>query len=278
MDKAFWKSIMEADYALPEGRTAAELTPELMRFLGSTDLEDRDGFGYSILTQWIIRDHRYSDAELRAMRDQWLANLRIGLGEQGTDSVFLRSFSALMLSVIAYWDIQNSFLSEAEVKGLLDEVLVYFAAEKDLRGYVPDKGWAHSTAHTADVFKFLARNTKTDPTDHQRILNAIVAKLLWPVPDVYIHGEDERLVSALLDILKRRLIEPTGWEAWFTTFTTWKEGMPDGDFQATVHAPWYNSKNLLRSFYFRLEQNPDLPPPSADLKPRLLELIKLFGQ
>lgn len=278
MDKAFWKSIFDADCGIPVGHTAAELTPELLTFLGSTDMVVRDSYGYVILAQWMLRDNRYSDDELRAIRDQLLTNLQIGLGETGTDNVFLRSFSALALSLIIYRDNQRPFLTDAEVKLIVDHTIAYFGAEKDLRGYTNDNGWAHSTAHSADLFKFLARDPKTAAPEHQRILTAIVEKLLWPLPYVYTHGEDERLVSVLIEIFKRDTLTLEAWNGSLDKFAAWKQTMPEGDFQPIVHAPWLNSKHFLRSLYFRLEQSPELPAVASTLKLKVLGLVKLFGQ
>lgn len=278
MDKIFWKRIVESDFALPEGYSAAQLTPELSSFLGSTDVEVRDPFGYTILTHWIVRDGHYSPDELRALRDEWTANLAKGAGEDGTDSVFLRSFSMLMLSVIVYRDNQESFLTAAEIRALVEKTLAYFAAEQDGRGFVPGKGWAHSVAHTADALKFLARNSSTDANDHRRMLNAIVDKLTLPILYTYVHSEDERLVLAVIDIFKRGTLEIADWESWLERFRAWRSGWEDGDFVPTIHTPWHNCKNFLRSLYFRLEFTPDLPEPAAEVKIRLLDVIKAWGQ
>jgi hypothetical protein len=278
MDKAFWKAIVDSDSKVPEGHTVRELTPELLGFLGSTDMDLRDLFGYTILTMWMVRDRHYSPDELRIMRDEWVANLEKGIGENGADSVYLRTFSILMLSILVYRDNQEAFLSRDEIKGLVDQSLTYFAADQDLRGYTPDKGWAHSVAHTADAFKFLARNPLTDAADHQRILDAMVDKLTLPVTYVYVHSEDERLTSAVIDILKRATISLDAWNAWIARFIAWKQSWPEGDFIPTIHAPWLNCKNFLRSLYFRLEFMADLPATAYDLKPKLLEALKVFGQ
>lgn len=269
MDKAFWQSIVAADFAVPASHTVAELTPELLGFLGSTDIDVRDPFGYTILAQWIVRDGHYPPAELRVMRDQLIANLAIGLREP--DTVFLRSFSILMLSVIVYRENQHPFLSDAEIHDLLDHGLRYFAVEQDLRGFVPDKGWAHSVAHTADLLKFLARNPKTTAADHERILDAITDKLLLPVVYWYVHSEDERLVSAVMDISKRATLASEIWEAWLDRFAEWKNSWQPGDFVPTIHAPWLNSKNFLRSLYFRLDE-------VSELRPKVIEVLKLYGQ
>jgi hypothetical protein len=150
-----------------------------------------------------------------------------------------------------------------------------------LRGYTFDKGWAHSVAHTADALKFLARNPLSDAADHQRILDAMADKLTLPVLYIYIHSEDERLVSAVIDILKRETLGADAWSAWLARFEAWKTGWPEPEgevFVPTIHAPWLNSKNFLRSLYFRLETTPDLPASAYELKPKVLEVLKVFGQ
>ncbi|MEO8606609.1 MAG: DUF2785 domain-containing protein [Chloroflexota bacterium] len=281
MDKAFWQAIVDSDYKVPEGQSVRELTPELLTFLGSTDMTVRDPFGYTILTLWIVRDRQYTPEDLRAFRDAWVANLEKGIGENGTDSVFLRSFSVLMLSILVYRDNQESFFTRDEIKALVDKVLWYFAAEQDLRGYTSDKGWAHSAAHTADALKFLARNPLSEADDHQRMLDAMVDKLILPVTSIYMHGEDERLVSVVIDILKRETISTDAWNTWIERFQTWKTSRPEpegDDFKPATHAPWLNSKNFLRSLYFRLETTPDLPAASYGLKSTLIEVLKVFGQ
>jgi hypothetical protein len=276
MDKSFWQNIVNADFAVPDGQTVASLTPELLDFLGSTDIEVRDPFGYTVLAHWIVRDGHYSPDDLRAMRDQLIANLDQGIGENGTDSVFLRSFSVLILSLIVYRDNLHPFLTESEIADLLDHTLRYFAAEQDLRGFLVETGWAHTVAHTADTLKFLARNLKTTREQHKRILNAIADKLLLPVTYVYIHSEDERLVSAVIDVLKRQMLSIDEWQAWLDRFTAWKNSWQPGDFVPTIHAPWWNAKNFLRSLYFRLDSVANLP--ANELKPKIAEVLKVYGQ
>ena len=84
-------------------------------------------------------------------------SLRAGIGEAGTDTVLLRSFSALDLSILAALELQDPALDDSGYRGLLDDALAYLAAERDLRGIDPRVGWIHATAHTADLLKFLAR-------------------------------------------------------------------------------------------------------------------------
>ena len=55
--RGYWKSIVDNDFALPEGESAYDLIVELAGYLGSTDSELRDDFAYGIPTAWIYRQN-----------------------------------------------------------------------------------------------------------------------------------------------------------------------------------------------------------------------------
>lgn len=287
MDKAAWKQIAANDYQLPEGHTAAELLPELVGFLSSPEPQLRDDIAYMTFAMWIGRDKHFTPDELRGLIATLTANLHVGLGEQGTESVLTRSFSALTLSLIAYHDNQSSFLTSDETRTLLNKVLDYLAAEADLRGYIEDTGWHHAVAHTADVLKFLARNPKTDVDDHRRMLDAIADKLTAPVTHVYVHDEDERLVRAVYDIMGRDTLSVDAYKVWLGRFKTWKESWPEGgQFVVTRHAPYMNCKTFIRSLYLTVKAlvDSELPAEKAALKtlatgllPEVENLLPIFG-
>src|SRR4051812_31165622 len=100
-DRAFWKAIAQNHYAVPEGQSAAALAHELSQLFGSPDSELRDDLSYSILAHWIYRPNILLPSDLNALVDEWRPNLKIGIGESGTNSALLRSFTALSLSSIA---------------------------------------------------------------------------------------------------------------------------------------------------------------------------------
>ena len=87
----------------------------------------------------------------REIIDTLTGNLRRGIGEVGTDTVLLRSFSALDLSILAALELQDPVLDAAGYRRLLDDALAYLAAERDLRGIDSRVGWIHATAHAADA-------------------------------------------------------------------------------------------------------------------------------
>ena len=208
---------MEHDYA-PPSSDPAQIEPlvlELSRYVASPDPVLRDKFAYSILASWIFQKKIVQPALLRTLMADWTANLHAEIGSTGTDAVFRRSFSALMLSVIVAHDNAAPFLEAGEVRGLLTAALTYLHDEKDVRGYDAQKGWMHSCAHTADLLKFIARSRYVEPADQARLLDAIVAKL-HDTPEVFTHGEDERLARTILAVVNRKDFDTEAFTAWVT--------------------------------------------------------------
>jgi hypothetical protein len=228
-DRAFWRAIQTNHYAVPEGESAAELAHELSGYLGSPDPELRDDLAYSILDVWIIERPQLSPQELIPFEEEWSANLKIGLGESGTDSVLKRSFSALMLSSIARRDLKTQFLGEVRYHALLNDAIFYLTNERDLRGYDVTKGWIHSTAHTADLLKALAENDLLTQDDQHAILAAIAARLATS-PTVYSYGEQDRLALAVRSIITRR-----DFDAGY--FNKWLAGLNEADDQVWKEKP-----------------------------------------
>jgi hypothetical protein len=215
-DKAFWKQIAGNKFAVPAGESITVLTRELSDLLGSPDPELRDDIAYSTLANWIYRQRIVSLEDRRALMTTWLANLKTGIGERGTDGIFRRSFSALALGVLAILDNEASYLTQTEFDRLLTAAIEYLRDERDTRGFDPAKGWMHSVAHTGDLLKFLGRNRQLRPAQQAAILAALTQKL-GSVGEVLTHGEDERLARAALSIVARPDFDETGFRTWMAT-------------------------------------------------------------
>jgi hypothetical protein len=254
--REFWRQIVKNEYKLPEGESAAALVQELSSYLSSTDPELRDAFGYEITSTWIYRDRAFSPAELRVLLEAWEKNLSKGVGETGTDSVFLRSFSALNLSVIAALDNAQPFLTDEEFARLLDSALRYFLAEKETRGYDAVKGWVHPTAHTADLLKFLARSPRLKREDLARIERALVEKVSSSSA-VYVFGEEERIARVFLSLLRRKDARPGLIDGWMANLAKdhkalWQTPKLDISRFASVQ----NQKSVGRSLFVMLAKDP----------------------
>src|SRR4029079_10320030 len=92
------------EFAVPEGAAPGALLLEVCSdLLGSPDPEMRYQLGYEIADAWILRKRTVSDADLRPVLARLERNLGEGIGENGTDSVLPRSFSALVLALPRAW-------------------------------------------------------------------------------------------------------------------------------------------------------------------------------
>lgn len=261
MDKAFWKHIAENDYDLPDGRHLLDLTEELLGYLGDTDNELRDIIAFRTLHNWINKQKLYEPTVLRNLRDILIDNLFVGLRQDNDEAVLLRSFSALVLSLIVFYDTQEPFLEQDEFDDMLDAVLRYFDAEHDLRGYDPKLGWIHALAHSADLLKFIVRNKKTEAENHEFILQSIANKLLTSTDVILVNDEDERLALTALEIVRRGEMEFEAIVAILHQFEAWKRHNITAEFDPKLFATHQNVKHFLRSWYFQVTKikTDDLP-------------------
>jgi hypothetical protein len=273
-DKAFWRSIAQNHYMLPPGMNSSDFTPQLLLWLGNPDPELRDEIAVETLTNWILGSY-YSPEALRDMLAKLTSNLTSGLGEVGTNSVLVRSFSALILSIIAYHDWKNPFLDAEEVHRLLQNALDYFTAEKDVRGYDAQLGWLHSPAHTADLLKFLSRSQHVNTSDHQRIVLAVAAKVSEPRSLVFVNSEYERLAWVILDVVRREMLQPADWKAWLDQLKLVKQ-RDTGRYDADYHGAYQNTKHFLRSVYFLLAYLEEPLKGSEAFKAEIFQALRLF--
>ena len=274
--KAFWLALTP-DCAIPAGSSAARLVDEAVSLLGSRDPQWRDDVGYGVVAACVYQARRLSPTERRTLIDTLTANLRRGIGETGTDSALLRSFSALDLSILAALELADPALDDSGYRQWLDHAFVYLRDERDLRGLEPGIGWVHATAHTADLLKFLARDRRFTAADQRRLLEAAWAKMTDPGMPVWTHAEEERLAAALLSVVRRTDFDAASLDPWLARFVTleqqvWTQAPPD----AAMFAAAQNSRRLLQSFFVLLSL-PQPEPTPGQLAMRQKVLVTLQG-
>jgi len=248
MDKPFWIAVKEHDFELPAGHSLQALTEELIDYLGSTDPELRDTIGLEAFFHWLDQG-LYTPAEVRALIARLSANLNQGLGETESDSVFRRSFSALWLALIVEQDIKKPELRKDEIAAILQAALAYFPLERDQRGFVPVKGWAHAIGHTADLFCALARSPHTGAEEHLQILDCL-ASLLGASRDwIYLYGEDGRLGRVAITVFNRATLPPEQVKTWLKALSAdWNGAWRD---EGRTRA-YFNARNCLRAMHWRI--------------------------
>jgi hypothetical protein len=262
MSGQYWKQVHASGLAVPSDRPLGDLTAELTRMLGDTDPETRDGTAYPTLATWVGRGV-YDDL-LAGLGDGMAAGLGVGLGERDTDSVFRRSFSALILGECIARDNERPLVAGGKVLEWGDRVATWLLRERDLRGFVPDKGWAHAVAHGADALGTLAQSPHVGANELTVILDVIADRILLPVDRLFHNGELDRLAAATMQVLRRnrlslRIIEP--WVARILASATLRSSYDDRD----PHLAGGNAEAFLRALHLQVALAPHPPEVRSDL-------------
>ena len=273
MESAFWDRVVADGHRVPDEPPLADLTAELTTMLGSTDPSVRDGIAFPTLATWVA-EGVYDDL-LEGLGDGMTAGLRVGIGEDGTDTVFRRSFSALMLSVCL--DRATSpgtsarvAVSDDAVLRWGDRVAGWLVRERDLRGYVPGKGWAHAIAHGADALGMLARAPVMGRLELTVLLDVIADRLLTPTRARLVHGEDDRLAMATMEILRRDLVSVEVLEPWVARLA--EQARPGFDGHDDPYLVTGNVQSYLRALHLQVALSARPPKGRADV------LLVLIGQ
>jgi hypothetical protein len=257
-DRAFWRAIAKAKYSVPEHESADTLAHELSALLASPDPELRDDLACSILTNWIYRRSLLSMTTFQSLTDEWRSNLKSGIGEMETNSVLKRSFSALLLASMAERELQLPFLGADRYHQLVGDAVTYLKAERDLRGYDAQLGWIHANAHTADLLQALALSPMLTRGEENSIMAAIATRFST-APQVYIQGEQDRMASAVLAVIRRPSFDTASFESWLSH-------MQEEDKQVWVNpltpeslARYQNHTYFLQALAVRLALEPESP-------------------
>ena len=190
-----WQRVVADDCALPAGEPLDELSAELTRMLGSPDPRERDGVAYPVLATWI--DRGVYDDLLTGLGDGMVVGLTRGLGESGTDSVFRRSFSALALAACLDRANRLDLVPAGKVLEWGDRLASWYVRERDVRGFVAGKGWAHAVAHGADGLGVLAASRHLGAPELTAVLDTLADRVLVP-GGTWVHGEPDRVALATL--------------------------------------------------------------------------------
>ncbi|KRB72791.1 hypothetical protein ASE01_22380 [Nocardioides sp. Root190] len=250
----------------PAEHRLADLTADLTRMLGDPDPQVRDGVAYPFLATWT--EHGVYDDLLTGLGDGMCAGLEVGLGERDTDSVFRRSFSALVLAECIDRDTRVRRQPPSRILQWGDRLAAWWIRERDLRGFVPGKGWAHAAAHGADALGALARSPHFGVTELTVLLDVVADRVLDVDTPLLVHGEPDRIAHAVMEILRRNRVPLEIVEPWVRRLENGaKARAPIGE---DVLPEVGNAQAVLRALYLQLTISPRQPAIRADL---LLTLV-----
>ena len=229
-----------------------DLLTQMLQQIGCTDPVLRDDLIYTTFGNLVMNDHITEEQVtylLTVCLDE--EHLFYRIGERGTDSVFTRSFSVLVVALILEKDREARFLSENRITAVREACFRYLREEQDTRGYVESKGWAHSIAHGADALVEVIKHPSFNLEKMDECLE-VIQECLFKEATAYVDDEDERLLFAVEALLAQGLSEEH-LSKWIELLSTELDGLFQ---QKGYSVEFFHTKgNVLRfmkSCYFRL--------------------------
>ncbi|MFE6134738.1 DUF2785 domain-containing protein [Bacillus sp. NPDC057893] len=227
------------------------LSSSMLQHIGVTDSYLRDKLIYSTFYHLIKKDY-ISHTHLQKLLSESISEnyLFYKIHANDDDAVFTRAFTTLLIALIIDADTNHNFLSQTDISNVKDKLILYMNKEHDLRGYVQERGWAHSVAHASDTFEALVNNPKLETLHHEEILQTLLNKVC--VHSIYYkYEEDERIVYPIVAMLQNGLEEEVLILALRDLVAQLQVQKPK------LHIDSYeflygNIKSFLRSLFFRL--------------------------
>ena len=271
MSGSYWRNVHAEGLAVPSDRPLDELTAELTRMLGDPDPALRDGTAYPALTTWIERGV-YDDL-LAGLGDGMASGLLVGIGERDSDTVFRRSFSALVLGECIARDNNRPLLPGGKILDWGDRLTTWLLREQDLRGFVPTKGWAHAVSHGADTLAILAASPHLATPELTVLLDVVADRLLLPVDRLFSSGEPDRLAFATIAILRRNVVPLRVLEPWIARIAA-SAGIRSSYDDRDPYLAGGNAEAFLRALYLQLSLGARPPQVRSDLILVVVDALK----
>jgi hypothetical protein len=244
-DKGFLRGIVNTDFSIPDWVSAGELCLELMPNFRSSDAELRDELSYTILEN-ILKRESFTPQELEMLLAVSVSEdyLFWRIGECGTDSVFARAFSILVVAAIIGIDASRKLLRPDQIQHTTKTVMDYIHLERDYRGYVEHKGWAHSVAHMSYALTTCTHHPFTTAEERTEILDRIFELATLTVPLTYM--EADHLSRVVFCMIRDEHIDIEYLHSWIKRFDL------ELDRTSEMVLRNVNASDLLKSLYFLL--------------------------
>jgi hypothetical protein len=260
--------IQKNNYLIENQESYFTLGLEMLENIGSLDPILRDELIYGILFHWISKN-KFTSEELTKLLEISIDkdHLFYKLYEKDEDAVFKRTFSVLIVALIIEKHRQEDFLSKEKLYEVKDKLIEYMNNEKDVRGYVEVKGWAHSAAHTADALDELVKCSFITKNDLSDVLKAIKTKVCIGY-HVFIEEENERLVTVVDTLFNKNILSDSEIINWLNEFELKN---PKTSYIQNMHLK-VNVKGFLRALYFRLITQDNFIHINEEIKKIILSL------
>jgi len=250
------------------------LLQEMLTHIGSPDAKLRDKLIYRTFID-LLSDNLLSNEQLQYLFDTVIGDdyLFLNIGEEMTDSVFTRSFSALLVASILAKDAELLILNNDRLQIFFKKIGRYLLLEKDTRGHVQDKGWAHSIAHGADLAAMTIKHPKFDLQHAPLILHAL--KLVTWKGTIFVNDEEERLVNIIEALLDRDYSEEALIEFTEQVFDKFEMHLVTQGYNEAFFSGRTCTLNLMKTLYFALKMQNLAPNLQNTIYGQVAKWLKL---
>lgn len=250
------------------------LLHEMLDHIGSPDAVLRDQLIYRTFIE-LLSDNLLTTKQLQFLFDTASSDnyLFFNIGEEMTDSVFTRSFSALLVAGLLSKDTSLQTLDANRLESYFQKIGRYLLLEKDTRGFVQDKGWAHSIAHGADLATMTIKHPKFDLQYAPAILHAL--KLVSWKNTVYVNDEEERLVTIIEALLDRNYSEEALIEFVQQAFDKFEMHLVTQGYNESFFSGRTCTLNIMKTLYFALKMNNRSPKLQNAIYGQVAKWLKL---
>ncbi|MEK5232760.1 DUF2785 domain-containing protein [Lysinibacillus sp. FSL K6-0232] len=250
------------------------LLQQMLAHIGSTDAELRDHSIYRTFID-LLSDNLLSTQQLQYLFQTAISEdfLYLHIGENNTDSVFTRSFSALLVAGLLAKDAELLVLDDDDLQTFFKKIGRYLLVEQDTRGYVQDKGWAHSIAHGADLAATAIKHPKFNLQYAPSILHAL--KLVTWKDIVYINDEEERFVNIVEALLDQHYSEEALIEFVEQSFDKFEIHLMTQGYNESFFSGRTSTLNFMKTLYFSLKMNNKAPQLQNIIYGQVAKWLKL---
>ncbi|HWK21543.1 MAG TPA: DUF2785 domain-containing protein [Ureibacillus sp.] len=246
---------------------ADSLLEEMIKYIGYPEDEMRDKLNYrlfiELLAGQMFTNDQMANLALILKSDNYLFH---SIGGYETDDVFTRSFSALWLSNLLNADSQLRFLNDEQAMSVLNASSSYLVKERDVRGFVGEKGWAHAIAHGADLSSAIISHPSFEVRLAPVILQGI-KESFWK-GSVFIDDEEERLVTIIEKLISKDFPEEILIEWIEQVFDKLQFYLMEVGYTPQYFAARTNTLHFMKTLYFTLK--------FSQKSPELMAIVSLF--
>ncbi|BDH61727.1 hypothetical protein MTP04_18570 [Lysinibacillus sp. PLM2] len=234
------------------------LIDEMLKHIGYPEDELRDKLNYRLFIE-LLSTQVFSKQQMKHLTLTLIENdfLFFNIGEKGTDSVFTRSFSALWLTGLLYVDAQVQFLTIEEAMATLHACSPYLNKEKDVRGFLENKGWALAITHGADLSTAIVSHPSFELKLAPILLEGIKTSL-WK-EDVFTNDEEERFIQIIEKLILREYPESILIEWVEQVFDKLEFSLITTGYTPSYFAARTNTLHFMKSLYFQLKFTKKMP-------------------